>query len=734
MNSPNLCFIDSKGRELEKNEDGIQHIRQYDERWYVRVQGAYQGKVVLDPIQRFPLDKVAGSSNKWELPRKMSFEERKNVTGAGYITALLLDQTEKPVCEATLLVFPSNVTEQELDQMIKEIGQLALSTASCVYRSIEGGQGEACGIEGVGLQWYPGEGLLTTATSLLELAEVVKNNWNVLKKRPLKSFVTQVEPISLNRVSFSPQSLIKAKVEPAKQKILEFVRVESTQCSENEFICYVLDVYLKDLASGLADSLESLDIETIDESLIVQSNPDKRRDEEFSEFKKRSRNQVQFFNKQRKEQRQHIQDKVSQLRDCATWATQVRDSAFLKIVNTPSELPSPSLRLRGSSAYGSIFTKFSNCKGNVLQPIQKVLYLFKCIYEDRVSTTWEIYELWCFVRLYSAFILYANMKPPSNEAFIFEVLENTPEGLKLPNNKRFQLQGNIDNSQSLQIYFWYDTSFRGKKPDIRMEIAIGNEEPKQYCFDAKYKNYKQQGYETFVGDVLGVARDKYLNLLNSSASFILQTDESIDYWGELPFSQTLQKKFNLDIDPLGEVRGKDGQNYKSYPLITKSEHRSDSERVAYSGHKYGAIALRPKRDTERQLKKIIRLLLQYHASLKTVCIACGHKLEYGTEVRTSWLPKRIEEKKLIQSVLAGNRNVGRTALYCSCKQCADFWVVSHCQGNHHRLLKFKDSFHKQSNPNSGKWLYDCPVCGGKLSVDSEDLPIMCNEEPMDIEF
>ncbi|MEQ8753993.1 MAG: nuclease domain-containing protein [Coleofasciculus sp. G1-WW12-02] len=716
MNYPILYFIDSKGRELEKNEDGIQYIKQYNERWRVRIQGESQGRVVLDGSPGYPLDKINGSSNDndWELPDNISFEDRKKVTGAGYITAKLLDQTDKILCQGTLLVFPSNVTEKELEQMIKEIGQLALATASCVYRNLEGGQGEGYGIEGVGLKWHPSQGLLTTATSLLELAEVVKNNWNVLEKRPLKTFVAKAELVNRHKIKLSPQSLIRAKVEPAKQKILAFAHVESTQCPENEFICYVLDVYLKDLANGIADSLDSLDLENIDESLIFQVHPRQRKEEnEFSQFKQQSTRLARRRNGEREKLRRCIQKRILQLRDCSVWATKARNSEFIKTVNTPNEPPPASWRLRGSPTYGSIFTKFYNCKGNVsqLQPIERVLYLFKCIYEGRVRTTWEIYELWCFVRLYSAFILYVNMKPPRDKDFVFEKLNSTSEGLKLPDNSIFQLQGHIDKANEITVSFWYNNWFKGKKPDIRIEISIGNE-LKQYCFDAKYKNYQQQGHNTFVEDVLGVARDKYLNYLNSDASFILHTDESIDYWGEVPFNQILQKHFNIEINSLVNISGKDANNYNSYPLITKNEHFSDGS--GYSGHKYGAISLRPKQDTERQLKKLIRLLLQYHGSLKTVCIACSHQLKYEVEVRTSWIAKKYSETELIDDSLACNPRL-KTILYCSCKQCGDFWVVSHCQGNrHHRLLKFKDSFHKKSDLNSDKWLYDCPVCGDKL--------------------
>ena len=58
-----------------------------------------------------------------------------------------------------------------------------------------------------------------------------------------------------------------------------------------------------------------------------------------------------------------------------------------------------------------------------------------------------------------------------------------------------------------------------------------------------------------------------------------------------------------------------------------------------------------------------------------------------------------------------------TGIYCSCPKCGDFWVIQSCFGPHHRLLKFQDCFHHNSDHPEfrDKWMYICPECGSDPS-------------------
>jgi hypothetical protein len=694
MNYPSIYFVDDQGK--LPCQDGIQHIRQFGGRWRVQLQGEWQWGVAIDENSPLRLVKV-WNKNDWVLPRNTTQQQQvlKKLAGsAGQITAVLLDSSGKPIMDgtkATLAIAPANITDEQLDQLIREIGLLALSTSSHVAKEMSASLGEESGNQTKGLEWVPGYGSLVTATALLKLASVVKENWATIEKRPLKSIVTEVAPVNVRRGYSSPQSLIKAKVQPANRRLLGITRVESTKCSENEFICYILDVYLGDVAKGLAKTLEEL----LNSQLHIDNNITRPKGlsanvKDFHNFIKMVDQRISEFNSEKEKQREYLKEKIQELNYYIEWAKQTRKSGFIKDVNTPSKPPLPSQRLIGSPSYSLIFEKYSNSQGGLLPRIQNVMYLLECTYNSKVRCTWEIYEIWCFVRLYSAFLLYANMKPPHNERLMFECIDIKNGMLKIP-NREFKLECFLEGGKQFKVSLWYDTPFKGKRPDIRITISVGNESPKQYCFDAKYHNYKQQGYEWLVGDVLGVARDKYLSCLESDASFIFHTDDIIDYWGEVPFNQILQS--DVKFSGNGSIVFGKTERIKDEYFILKSDIEKNNQNGEV-GHRYGAISLKPNGKTEIQLKKLIRLLLQYHGSLEKACISCGYQLQ---------------EADFIKSSSTNKKGVG---IYCSCPRCGDFWVRSHCSNSAHPLLKFQDSFHKRSEQeeHKKKWIYICPEC------------------------
>lgn len=361
-------------------------------------------------------------------------------------------------------------------------------------------------------------------------------------------------------MSSSPQSLIKAKLNPSNRQTLGFNRVESNQCTENEFLCYVLDVYLKDLVNGIANVLDSLIIEEIVLPPITRSFEELRPD-----FMKIARTRVGEFNLQRKNEERRIAEKVIQLRACAEWATQVRNTAFLKKVVTPDEPPWPSQRLTGSPAYEPIFEQYSNCRGGSLAAIQRVLYLFRCTYYSQVRPTGEIYKIWCIARLYSTFIIYANMQPPKGENTMFECIQIKRGMLELPKNKALKLQGHLDeDGEHFRVTFWYQPELQTSSgelriPDIKVEVSIGGDginryqkggKNRLYCFNIEARNYQKQGYRQFIEDVLVVAKNNHLETLEMSDSFIIHTDRQVNYWGKLPFKRILEDKFKLSAKTL----------------------------------------------------------------------------------------------------------------------------------------------------------------------------------------
>lgn len=596
------------------------------------------------------------------------------------------------------------ITEQQLKQCIAEIGLLALSTSSCVTQQIKIYEPETSEISEI--QWFPSAKILSTAQSLLELAKVFQDNWDAIQQRPLKILATEIAPIYIKRGISSPLSLIQAKLNPNKKQILGAATTESYKCIENEFLCYILDIYLTDLTDGIANILDSLTIEKV---FIPYISPKFER--ERSIFMQAVRERIKQRNHWVDKEKLLIVKTVAQLRACVEWATQARRAKFLENLETPDKPPSPSLRLTGSPTYGAIFQTYSNCCTGNLASLEKVLYLYECTYQGQVRPSWEIYKIWCVARLYSTFILYTNMQPPSGEPTMFECLHVRRGTLELPKNKHFTLQGKLDDGDDFSISFCYETELRNnygelRIPDILVSVSTmqslgfsgirnslytSGKFVAQYCFNVKDSDYAKQGHNEFINDVVGVARDTYLNTLNLKASFILHTNDNFDYWGEVPISRVLKEKFNVSIQNTG-----------------------------YIGHKYGAISLLPGVNSDGKFIKIVQLLFKYHNnSLKTACLSCGHKLKVGTEVVPSWKPTMISESELTHRVINGRSDAGNgTGLYCSCSQCGDFWVIQICYGNHHPLLKLIDCFHRNSDHPEfyGKWMYICPVCGSDPSL------------------
>jgi PD-(D/E)XK nuclease superfamily len=690
---PTINFVDTNGIVLKFGDDGIQHVQQFRQPWKVRLSGEWIGKVGLTGNANLYLSNIPETYD-WQLP---SGYISKGVRGsAGVITVVLIDSDGNSIesSKAKLAVEPANFTDDQLDRMIADIGRLALAVSSCISREISIPIGESGGLEDIGFQWLPYQGILVTTDALLDLASVIQQNWLTLEKRPLKNIKTDAGRVNRSRIHASPKLLIKAFTEPYRQSFMGMARTETTDCLENQFLCYLLDVYLQDVALGLIKSLESITIDNVQDQLI----PDDRRrnDDSFRKFRGNVQKKVKLRNLRLAELQHSISTKIDKLKKCVEWVKYARSSLLLRNIATPATIPTPSLRLIGSPTYGAIYACFSATQGHVLEKLQNVLYLFEYIHRGFVRPVWEIYEIWCFVSIYSAFVLYGGMYPVRS-GNLFEGLRVAMGDIQLPKNQPFQLVRTLSDGRELKVILTYEplkynSHHELRTPDIFVEISIAGSSPQKFGFDAKYRSYADQGYEQFTKDVLETAKDRYKQQLGLRACFILHSDKNFDYWGEVQFSRFLKEKFE---------RGSQGNDYV--------------------GHTFGAIALLPDSSLEQQLKKIIHLLLQYHQneSLATTCIPCGYHLKLTEDVCASWKPDRISEGELIRRVIADDSRSGRgTGVYCGCPKCGDFWVVHSCYGDHHHLLKSSNHFHRNSDHPEfkGKWMFICPVCGSDPSA------------------
>lgn len=731
MTYPVLYFVNDECRKLAEEND-YQYCIQF-EGWYLQTDGDWDGEVGLMDEQglnifTLEIDKSL-AEKRWKLPdkyegdnkpKKKKEKRRKEIVGgAGWTTAVLLDTNGELIPEAPqarLRIKPSNLTEENFREIVAEIGLLALSVGSLFSYPSSSDRGEQAGDE-LGHNIDPTGQLLTAPTVLLELYSLMRNLWTEIEKRPLKSFRKEIAPVDITKNFNSPQVLISRKMGLSKKRILAMSSVESLDCSENQFLCYVLDAYLKDTVSGLIKLIEEFDLHPLSNygssrliSQITKSSKGTSNNgnlvevSEFFQKTKKAHDNFEQVSKHSKEKRREVLDR---LRECLKWAKDIRCTSFLKNIVTPSSPYLDSQRLIKSPTYGLIIKAYNKCNGSHSSGIERVIRLYRETLSLPVKATWEIYELWCFIKIYSVLATQFRLTPPIDTRSPFDSIALMNEKISIPKGEEFKLQGRLMNGTEINISLWYDTrqAIGDLTPDIKLKVIVNGTE-NIYYLDAKYKNYQTQGVQEFLQNVFCVAKCKYLGRLNSKASFILHPDLGFDFWGEVPLEVFIKDKFNSDV-----------QNKVSNTCPNpKSSCSSWGNFSPYIGHKYGAIALTPGAKANTQISKLIKLIFQYHGNLLATCLNCG--CEAITELNWTMLDWTKEQKQRSkESIIRGTSKSG-AALYCSCPQCGDFWVKQRC-GNNHKLLKFSDSFHKRSNPDSKSWIYSCPECGGDPDFSSK---------------
>ncbi|MBW7840954.1 MAG: hypothetical protein H3C36_15240, partial [Chitinophagaceae bacterium] len=368
--------------------------------------------------------------------------------------------------------------------------------------------------------------------------------------------------------------------------------------------------------------------------------------------------------------------------------------------------PTPTVRLMGSPGYSAVFHAYQHMKRQY-NHLSHVVSLYDACISGQIRATWQIYELWCFLKLYHATQSeIAGMRPKAGSQTPFEALILQNGELHLPEDQPFQMESIFDNGRHLLVDLRYQAREADLKPDIVMRLTIDHTFTRKFVFDAKYRNYRGQGVDQFVQDVYGTARFKYLEKLpeQPKASFVFHTTYAtgFDYWGEAPLYQAVLDAYNKDeANKLFRVK-----------LGSGIEKPMKLQSCSFSGHRYGAISLIPGEDKDRQrtnreqLRKLLHLLLQYHCSdvtyyslkkssaslfrLENTCIYCGCT---ATEV-------------------ADYKGRG---VYYQCPKCQFLWVLHYCSQQKHSILKLMNyHLHRRQDPKTDEWLYECPECGSRF--------------------
>lgn len=698
MSLPTITFRDSNG-ELPY-EDGRQHTREFAGEWSVTLSERWSGKVAILGEPLLFLTSTDGLT--WELPTPKSkrMTEKLNSTvkaPVGILTVVLTDSEDQIVqgSESELEIWPTNLTESELQEILEEIGRLALSTSTYLQSQIRNPIRE-----GVGRQTFTGKthiaSYFESAEALIDLAETVQQNWSLICKRPLNKIEMEVG-IQRKYQTSSPRSLIDAKIRPAKKDRLGLVRVSSWDCSENRFLCYVLDHFLILQGRYHVQLLQSLTLE-LEEDMKDRETMNEKGDIEnglfyFPLLAKQARKRREEVDEETRVLLKQTRAMANQLEEHVGWARRARSAPFLREIVTPEWLPPPSQRLLGTPGYEAVANRLYNSYQSTLDEPQPALALCKEIQLGNVRGTWELYEIWCLLRIYRFFV--EKLEFQVNGLYLFDALSVRRGQLHIPRNTRFGLKREIEGGPNLTADFYYERELvvngQSRKPDIFIEIGIADEKL-TFALDAKYRDYSMQKETQIIEDVVDCAQNKYRIPYKLNGSFILHTDKQFDYWGEMPLTKKIQREYNIPL-------------YK------------DNNRQGYVGHRQGAIRLRPGYNPDKQIRKLASLMFQYHGRLVGVCIHCLRKLDpKNGEIQmqpTNWEKQRhqINNPEDIEKLLPLGKYEGRgRPLYCVCGVCSNFWVIQHCGNPKHLLLKAGDLCLHEEMPNHS-WWYICPECG-----------------------
>jgi len=708
---PTITFQDPQG-ELPYIDDDCQHTREFAAEWSIKLSERWNGRVALAGKPLLLLESDDGIT--WVLPQTLSKRKDRELretvkSPVGILTAVLTDSQGEPVqgTQKKLEVGPQNITDSELQALLEDIGLLALSTSTYLQAQLRQPIRE-----GAGTDTFTGKTPVAcyfeSAEALIGLAETVKQSWPLVCQRPLSTIEMEVG-VQRKFHPASPQSIIDAKIKPAHKARLGLVRISTGDCSENRFLCYVLDRFMILLGTFYVNLLNTLAAEFEEEAKDRKDREGSRDNEgELAPFPQTTQNKAEDKRKEAGEESQRLQGQAKQmagrLEQYIEWARHARAAVFLRDVITPENLPPPSQRLLGTPGYATIASRFYNSYRSSLAEPQNAFALFRKIQLGNVRSTWELYEIWCLVRIYSFFVTKLGFK--TNGTYLFDELTVRRGELYIPRNTEFGLVLKVEDGPELKAVFYYELElFKDggfNKPDIFIELVVAGEKL-SFALDAKYRDYSMQGVSQIVEDVEGCAQNKYRIPHELDGSFILHTDERFDYWGEMPLAVQIEKIYRSAVDA----------------------HKGQQ---TYVGHRQGAIRLRPGRNPDKQIRKLASLMLQYHGRLVGICIHCVRRLkpENGeiqlqptgksnnvkNETPTVQTNSRKDRIELVEGLISLGKYVGERVqpLYFLCDSCARLWVVQHCGQRDHLILKAGDLTLHERMPNQG-WWYVCPTCG-----------------------
>lgn len=430
------------------------------------------------------------------------------VSDAAYIGSFSINiKATKAWQKFTLNVRAGSLTEADLNQMLEDILILAADENSnlvsqLTFRSVDVGDDEHSEFNRIfGLS----EADLIYKNNISDIehcAKVFIRYFKAIKKRSLKEMDRNLKT-SPRYIAIKTQSGLKNYIKnPSEPKVLHRKAYESINCSENQFILWVLEHCI----FNLRDSVIYKDLLSV------------RKDDFFS----------------------HIQ--------------------------SVKKIPKASYRLMNTQGYAQIYAEFYKVRKYFSQSLGYGVNTKneeKKQVEYGISKTWKCYEVWCLLQLYHMLVSRGLIVESGEGRGSFCNLLEIKNG-NIVANKNGSESTLFDNYIELKgddfkvkLYYEPQQYFKneknqGYKPDFVLTVDYFDKKL-AFIFDAKYRKYNAQMTSAFKADLDKVSRYfsrfHILDKINCYAC-ILHSDKSKKSSFETQFHEFTNRNNAIGILPL----------------------------------------------------------------------------------------------------------------------------------------------------------------------------------------
>ena len=652
-----------------------------------------------------------------------TLRHRKEQAGAaGDFVAVVRSRTGEEVARAVLRVRPANLTSEELQRMLFEIADLALTDVTRVWARGLCRHGDV--VPDVGSL-----GLESLAACIGEWDKL----WETVQRAPLRSHAMQWGDTSVARALRRPAGVRAVLERPGRVRVPGPQLVESNDCSENQWLYWALNRVILPTLRAHRETLNRLSPDSDSDVSWMLKRLDRAINEQglvADSFRAR------LVNRPNRRDRSASVDALNLL---ISTAERMLAAEIFDGVGESLDEPPRTERLVGHPYYGSLVRSLDACFGNLSPTLSRAVAFVGRVRTGQVKATWRCYEIWCLLSLLDGFQRLAALAPAGDSDLWINRLQESDVGLTLSISRSnpvtyVRLVGSIRD----RIRIAYEPevpssrgangkpvegSFRTLTPDYlfgvdRCELVPARVDGERARWqlvnqfyvvgDAKYRNYAQQE-SARVEDLWTVCRAKYLAgfreahqaaapmAISPRSVFVLHTDPDVhgkgEYWGEVPFHQWLKER-SLD----GEF----------------DQHDIEDD---WPDHSVALVRYRPDVRLDRVVSQMIDMWFGFYCrtdGTSDICPRCATRLAVGEDTRFDSAPgDDFTESKLIDLARRGRIKVRRPSLFNLCPACEFHWVENHCYHGQHALLKLgRRTMHAPSKQGyDPMWMYICPKCG-----------------------